>query len=275
MGKPLKRRAMAAAAALATPPRAEAWRVVGASVQGTAHRRGGLPCQDAHGWRALPGGALAVAVADGAGSAPHAEAGARSAVGAALESLAASVHPDRGEMEMEEWTAAIDRALSASFAAVEAEAGRLGAEARDLACTLMIAVATEGGVAAAQIGDGAMVVGDADGTYALTRPESGEFANETVFLTLPGAVEAAQRAAWRRAPLHLAAFTDGLQGVALKHPEVEPHAPFFAPLFRFAAEASDAAAASEQLAEFLSGPRMSARSDDDLTLVLATRGRHE
>ena len=92
-----------------------------------------------------------------------------------------------------------------------------------------------------------------------------------MFLTSPGAVDAAQRAAWRGSARHLAVFTDGLQGLALKHPARTPHEPFFAPLFAFAAEARDAHDAEAQLAAFLSGPRVTARSDDDITLVLATR----
>jgi len=55
------------------------WRVLGASVRGVRHLRDGTPCQDAHAWRALPDGRVALAVADGAGSAAHAEAGAGAA----------------------------------------------------------------------------------------------------------------------------------------------------------------------------------------------------
>ena len=66
-------------------------------------------------------------------------------------------------------------------------------------------------------------------------------------------------------------FTDGLQGLALKLPARTPHEPFFAPLFAFAADAGGAGDAQAQLASFLSGPRVAARSDDDITLVLATR----
>ena len=51
------------------------WQVLGASVPGAGHVRGGQDCQDAHRWRALPGGVLVVAVADGAGSAPRSELG--------------------------------------------------------------------------------------------------------------------------------------------------------------------------------------------------------
>ena len=250
-------------ASVAAP--AATWRVVGASVRGTSHARGDLPCQDAHGWRRLPGGTLVLAVADGAGSAAHAEAGARAAVDAALAAVA-SAWPAAVD-----WTEALDAALAAARAAVEREAEARGVEVRDLATTLIACVATGESVSVAQVGDGAVVVGDAEGMRALTEPTSGEFANETVFLTTPGAIEGAQRATWRGSAARLAAFTDGVQGLALKLPARTPHEPFFAPLFDFAAGATDLQDAEAQLAAFLSGPKVTARSDDDITLLLAIR----
>ena len=246
---------------------AAAWRVIGASVRGTSHARGEIACQDAHAWRRLPGGALAIAVADGAGSAAHAEAGARAAAAVAVDALAASAPTVRDGG----WTSLLDAALVAARNAVEAAAAQRRVEARELSTTLIACVLAADSVTVAQVGDGAVIAAEEDGMRALTVPASGEFANETVFLTTPGAVEAAQRATWKGNARHLALFTDGLQGLALKHPARTPHEPFFAPLFAFAAEARDARDAEAQLAAFLSGPRVTARSDDDITLVLATR----
>ena len=58
----------------------DSWRVVGVSVVGTSHLDRAVPCQDAHRYQVLSGGELLVAVADGAGSAARAEAGASRAV---------------------------------------------------------------------------------------------------------------------------------------------------------------------------------------------------
>lgn len=237
------------------------WRVLGASVRGTRHAREGTPCQDAHAWRVLPCGSVALAVADGAGSAPHAAAGAAAATRAAIDALGAG--GDAGP--------ALDRALIAALSAVELEASRRNAPARELATTLILALAGDDGVSAAQVGDGALVVEGADGMHSVTVPMGGEFVNETVFLTSPGALDAVQRSSWSGTPLNLAAFSDGLQGLALRRPDHTPHAPFFAPLFRFAGEAADAAAGEAELAAFLAGPRVTARADDDLTLVIAAR----
>jgi hypothetical protein len=259
----------AAVPAPAPARRAAGWRVLGVSVQGTSHARSALPCQDAHDWRPLPGGAVALAAADGAGSAPLADAGARAAAGAAVDFLvraAAKIDPAG-----EGWTAALDGALAAALAAVEAEAAAKGAELRDLATTLIACVAWPGGVMAAQVGDGAVVVSTAEGMFSVTTPVGGEFANETVFLTTPDAPAAAQRAAWKGEARHVALFTDGLQALALRFPQKTPHEPFFAPLFAFASEPGDARDARRQLSAFLSGPRVTARSDDDITLLIAAR----
>jgi hypothetical protein len=51
------------------------WQVIGAAVQGLSHQKQGLPCQDALEYSCLPGGILLLALADGAGSALHAELG--------------------------------------------------------------------------------------------------------------------------------------------------------------------------------------------------------
>ena len=246
---------------------AATWRALGASVRGTSHLRADQPCQDAHAVRRLPGGALAIAVADGAGSVAHAEAGARAAAHAAVDALAASAATvaDGG------WTALVDAALAAALNAVEAAAAQRGVEARELSTTLIACVVTGDGVMVAQVGDGAVIAAEEGGMRALTAPTSGEFANETVFLTSPGAVAAAQRTVWRGQARHLAVFSDGLQALALKLPERTPHEPFFAPLFAFAAQAGDHGDAEAQLRAFLSSERVTTRSDDDITLVLATR----
>ena len=66
----------------------------------------------------------------------------------------------------------------------------------------------------------------------------------------------------------MAAFTDGLQMLALSMPSGEAHAEFFTAAFRFAAGIADGETARQQLHAFLTSPRMRERADDDLTLVL-------
>jgi hypothetical protein len=247
------------------------WQVIAASVQGVSHKRHEMPCQDAHAWRILPDGALAAAVADGAGSATHAEIGAVCAAQAAVAALA-----DRYGMLGPVGDATAIRpllmgALVAAREAVEVAAETHGVTPRDLATTLIVVLATRDWIAVAQVGDGATVAADYAGTLsALTTPPDAEYANETNFLISLDALATAQFTLRREPAAQVALFSDGLQRLALRMPEGTPHGPFFAPLLRFAAGADDDEVACEQLSAFLTSSRITDRADDDLTLLLAT-----
>jgi Protein phosphatase 2C len=246
------------------------WRVAAASVRGAAHERAGQPCQDAHCWELLPGGILAAAVADGAGCARLAEVGASRAARAAVTAVRDAVLREELREYEEVWPSILAGALEAARTAVEDEAERRKVPPRELATTLIVLVAMPEAVAAAHVGDGAVVVADEAGNLVpLALPQNGEYANETTFLTSPAALERASVTLWRGSAARIAAFSDGLQRLSLRLPAGTPHAPFFSPLFRFIAETPDEAAAQAQLAAFLESGRVRARADDDLTLLLA------
>lgn len=246
------------------------WRVVGASVQGASHLKTGQLCQDANHWDVLPGGILVAAVSDGAGSAALAEVGAAVAATAAVDALRQELAGMPAPTDEEGWKLLLTAALQSARDAVEQAAQTHDRSLRDLAATLIVLVVAPDGVAAAQIGDGGVVVGDDEGNViGLTAPQSGEYINETTFLTSPDSLSAAQVVFWPGNPRNVALFSDGLQMLALKMPGGEPYPPFFSPLFRFLVNATDGA--QEQLAAFLRSPRVTERADDDLTLLLAAR----
>jgi hypothetical protein len=142
----------------------------------------------------------------------------------------------------------------------------------DLATTLQVCWATPGWVAAAQVGDGAIVVSAADEVcWSITRPRAGEYLNETVFLTSAAALEQAQVTVWLGEARQVALMTDGLQMLALRMPEGAPHGPFFRTLFGWLDGVEDAAQARVELEQLLRSPRFTARTDDDLSLLLARR----
>jgi Protein phosphatase 2C len=227
-----------------------------------------MPCQDAHGW-AEHGGALLAAVADGAGSAAHAEIGAQLAVSTVLRQLQIVSSADDSPAAIRDWLAA---ALAQTREALLAESVSRGVKLREFACTLLVAVATPGRVVAAQIGDGAVVVFDPAGApTALTRPQPGGYINETTFLTCESGLAQAQMADWAGPVESLALFTDGLQMLALTLPSFDPFPPFFTPFVKFAGAITDSAAGSDQLATLLKSPRFRERADDDLTLLIARR----
>ena len=243
-----------------------AWHVVGSRVRGLRHERSGVDCEDAC-IAQVRDDLFVAAVADGAGSAPHSATGARcaseTAVAEAGERLR-DVSPSAPRVRE-----AFEAAFEQTLCVLETTARERDLCVRDLATTLVVAVATPGFVAGYQIGDGAVVVESGEeGLNALTTPDIGEYANQTYFLDR-STLERAQYA-YREGPCrHVALITDGLQGVALEHPDWRPFAGFFEPILQAARVAPSRL--EDQLKQLFVSQRMRSRTDDDLTMVLATR----
>jgi hypothetical protein len=250
------------------------WQVVGAAVQGLSHQKQGLPCQDALKYLCLPGGILLMALADGAGSAKHAELGAQTAVEASVGWLVTCLEKEQ-PIECCEWAEVIWETFQNARTALE----RLGQEhdepLRSFATTLTCLVATSERLIVGQLGDGAVVAVDEDnGIRTVTTLQRGEYANETNFLTQEQALDLVVIQVIDEQVRALAMMSDGLTRLALKRPDNEPHPPFFKPLFAFvesSASSDDPAQANHALMEFLTSPRVCERTDDDKALVLALR----
>lgn len=253
--------------------RAPSWRFAAASATGSSHVSSGLPCQDA--WRVAvcpsgPGrGALVAAAADGAGTAAHSDVGARAAVDgvvlAALERLGAKRRIDARDLR-DLLFEARERVLDAARA--------LDAPLREFACTLLVAIMMRQGAVFAQIGDGAIVVRDGDGWRCVFWPKHGEYANATTFLTDEDGVDNAQFDTVEAAPTDIALFTDGLERLVLETEAQRPHGPFFDAMFapmHASVIAGNDDALSLDLAAYLASPAVLERTDDDTTLILATR----
>jgi hypothetical protein len=207
-------------------------------------------------------GVLLLAAADGAGSARLAARGANLAVTAAIAALAAANPGTVG------WIPSLEQALQHARGALNASARRDRNALRDYACTLLLAVVTPTEIAGLQVGDGAMVISTEGGIQRFTQPGRGRFAGETVFVTSPQALRQAAVAVTPASGVTaLALLTDGLEPVATRLADGEPFAPFFTPLFAFAAGNGTAG----PLEALLASERISARTHDDTTLLLAAR----
>jgi Protein phosphatase 2C len=195
------------------------WRVVRVSTPGTSHTRLGVPCQDSNLSEVLQSGELVAVVADGAGSATHAELGSQLAVKTVInEARRSEVRLTSLNAEecckslLKEWALAARKA-------VEGEASNLDVPPRELATTLIILIATPYLIGAAQIGDGATVFRDSQGEIrALTTPKLEEYINESMFLSSPGVEESIQLEVWKGEVTQVAVLSDGLQMLALQFP---------------------------------------------------------
>ena len=261
---------------------ASRWLMARASVQGTSHAKTDAPCQDSSSvGEDAPDGILVAAVADGAGSAELSADGSRIAARAATQTAARLLRlhvPPFYEGVLEE---ILQESVQAARTELEAEAQRQKKPLREFATTLIVAICASEITGAAQIGDGAMVTADKPmpqddegGGYTLfSAPQRGEYANATNFITSDNWQDSLDISMQYGGISRLAMFTDGIQAIALSSADNNaPHAPFFDPLFRWAENQEDASAAGSSLAAFLSSPRVTARADDDLTLLLAVRG---
>jgi hypothetical protein len=231
----------------------------------------GSPCQDRLACTVLINGALVAVVSDGAGSAPRAEVGAEVAVEAVVDRLRQLVEgPGCPEL-----LSALQDAARHARDAVLARAEADGEEAASYAATLLALVDTPDGGAALQIGDGVIVVGEeGDGWQWMFWPERGEYANTTRFLTDNDAPDHVRVAALPGSPTDVAIMTDGLQSLALHYASQSVHEPFFQGMFQPLHGSSgfgEVPALSTSLEQFLSSDRVRMRTDDDVSLILATR----
>ncbi|MCL2402910.1 MAG: protein phosphatase 2C domain-containing protein [Coriobacteriia bacterium] len=158
-------------------------RAFGASVQGSAHIKSGVVCQDAHKYLQLPNGWYLVLVADGVGSALHSDEGAQIAVVAAAQwmySCTTNAHWDIAALE-DIWLNAF---RSAQLAVTNhAQARNLPEDAFDTTLTGFIYNGEQ--LVYGHSGDGGIVVLQKDGRYCLlTEAQKGDEANSTYVLRL-------------------------------------------------------------------------------------------
>lgn len=241
------------------------WRSIGAKARGAVHAFDGMPCQDAFAYVPLPGHLMAIAVADGAGSASFSKTGADLSVGRAvryLQNVADLLLDDHGA-----WVPAVRGAFDAARGSLLDRGRAQGVEARQFATTLQVALLGPTACCYGRVGDGAGV-GRAGGFLIPLgpAPDNG-FVNETEFLTSPGSEPAVF---FHRGPLSdCAIFTDGLQHLAMQLSQWKPHDPFFNPLFEFVRTCPDADDAQHNLGAYLGAEKFDERTDDDRALVIA------
>ena len=284
------------------------WKAIARSAIGTSHQKQQMPCQDYGGYKII-NNALIGAVADGAGSAKYSDIGAKLAVKTVLETITtqeiATVADlwDSGRIEETESqnnlvgklrnifnkteensnsSVAVVQSLSEPEArkffsniihrvvtALKERAAKENYPLEDLACTLLIVIATPNGVAAMQIGDGFITVRYPEKEpQLLFPPDKGEYINETTFVTSTNALKDMRVVLQPGKPEFICASTDGLERLAIRMSDWTPFAPFFQPLEQYLRETDNLEESDEYLMDFLNSERLNARTDDDKTLLL-------
>lgn len=219
----------------------------------------------------LSGPVLIACVSDGAGSASHSHIGSAWACETLADEIADFLGSGRPLTEAtradaDVWCVNVHRCLVA-------QAEEAAVMPRQLACTLMGVAVSDAGAVYVHIGDGAIVVNFGEEYVPIFWPQNGQYANMTYFITEAEALTHVQFAVTSDAPDEVALLTDGLQTLALKFDSKTAYAPFFRALFSQVRDEPEGEAQrlTSALAEFLDSGPVNARTDDDKTLVLATR----
>ncbi len=250
------------------------WKAIGQSVVGTSHSAIGIGCQDAVNHtviRTTDGNeVLLVTISDGAGSALYAAEAAQMVTEKATEYIKELLEKNYSICETHVYALAEYLFDQLAQAALSNEVG-----IDEYSCTMLGAIIHEQYAVFYQIGDGAIIRTDEQGSYStIWWPHNGEYLNTTAFVTDHLSMPALQVVVLQEQINEIALFTDGLQMLTLSMDTMTVHQPFFKGLFhhlRMADTAEKTELLNILLAQYLDSPAINARTDDDKTLFLATR----
>ena len=249
------------------------WQVVGVSVQGSYHIDQKLPCQDAAKYETFSDNQIIIgAVSDGMGSARHSEIGSALAVNTALSEIKSRMcwqHQPSNEQVRDIFYTVLETVK----ASLKKEAEKKGYSLKDLACTLLIFVATPKWLAAMQVGDGLIVVRRSKGeNYELLfRPDKGKrYPNETTSVTSSYAEREMQVDVKSGCYQFICAATDGIENISLVKREAwRPFENFFKPLEEQIMLSQNTVNQKEmEIEDFLNSEQVNQETDDDKTLLL-------
>lgn len=157
---------------------------------------------------------------------------------------------------------------------LERKAREDSAVLRDYSSTVLLAIVGRTEAIYAQIGDGAIVISTGDEEYSVVFwPENGEYANMTYFITDDDCKKHLQVQRTSSSPWELALLTDGLQRIALKYDTKTAFSPFFIPMSKTLRNKPPGMSyvLCDALSGFLNSSAINERTDDDKTLLLASR----
>lgn len=249
------------------------WNYVNVSVRGISHQEADIPCQDKNSCSIVESDSyqnLVIAVSDGAGSAVKADTGASLICQKFTDHIknslqAGAVVKDFNRDFFKDWLVSFQEELNAT---AEADGLRL----RDYACTFLGVVLGENFACFAQIGDGAIVFKNEENKYLLGfLPQQGQFINQTFFATEENAAAQLDYLYLEKQIDELAVFTDGIQSLVIDFKDHCVNEDFFSQWFQWLRELDDREMGNYALETYLNSPKITERTDDDKTLILAIK----
>lgn len=253
------------------------WRIAHASAIGQVHLKQNTQCQDRFACRAVEtkndGEVLIAVIADGAGSTEKGQIGAQTACEIFVREISAFLDCENASVKF--LNADFGKRWISYFQRKIAETARNDKkEIREYASTLVAAVVGEKYAAFYQIGDGAIVfsvAGETENYRFAIEPAEALYVNMTDFLTDAAAAEKIRFECVEKEIEDLILFSDGISPVAVNYQTNEPHAPFLKPMLAPLRNENSLYGLNEKLAGFLASPKINEKTDDDKTIILASR----
>ncbi len=249
------------------------WQVIGKSVKGTSHTATGNECEDAARFDIVQDengdDVLLCCASDGAGSALYAAEASATVTQEVVKRMAAWLQSGK---ELDE--SAVYAVLEDVYDILQKQATAVEAELNDFSCTLLGCCIAPAQAIFFQLGDGAIARLTDSGYAHIWWPDNGEYQNATSFLIDDPNFGSLKILVLDEPVDEVALFTDGLQMLALNYEQQQIHQPFFNALFpslRLADAAEKRTILNRRLEEYLDSTAINARTDDDKTLLLATR----
>jgi hypothetical protein len=251
------------------------WEWVSASATGTSHLRVNRGCDDAGACMFISGkneSALVAVCADGAGSAQKSSIGSRIIVRAFCRSA-------RSYLQGGGTLAGLSREIASDWlddmrGRIEITSRSAELTPRDFAATLVGCIVGNRTAKVLHVGDGAAVYRRSNSEeWAIgSWPSHGEYASTTYFVT-DDPEPSFQLSEIEGSVSELAVFTDGIEHLVLNFSTHCAFSPFFNQMF--SGFRSDGIGRnrklSRHLCNYLGGPSVCDRTDDDKTLLLARR----
>lgn len=251
------------------------WRIAHASAIGSAHINQGTKCQDRLACQTVgtkDGEILIAVVADGAGSTTDGEVGAEIACQFFIEEVTDFLNSQ--DASVSSLNLEFGKFWISYFQKKIAEVAKNETKTiRDFASTLVGAVISEKQAVFYQIGDGGAVFsnsGEANSYKFAIAPEESEYVNVTDFLTDETAFERLRFELIEERIEDLILFSDGIFAVAVDYQTNQPHEPFLMPMIA-PLRNGNGNSLNEKLENFLASPKINEKTDDDKTIILATR----
>ena len=257
------------------------WRIAHASAIGLAHINQNTECQDRFACRTVKtekeGEVLIAVVADGAGSTTDGQIGAEVACRIFAEEVADLLAMK--DASLKSLTQEFGRRWISYFQLKIGEKAKVEKkELRDYASTLVGAVIGARCAAFYQIGDGGIVystTGAPESYRFAIAPVESEYVNVTDFVTDETAAERLRFELVEEKVEDLILFSDGIYAIAVDYQKGAPHEPFLMPMIAPLRKGAALNGLNEKLENFLGSPKINEKTDDDKTIILASRAAVE